>query len=145
MSIVGFNFTGINVKRNEQVSGKIGISNNVSIKDVQEAELAVDKTKQGSLRFIFEFESKYDPNLGEIKLEGNLLFIESAKKIKEISDEWNKNKRISTDIMTNILNTALNKCNILALILSQEVNLPPPIPLPKVKGVEPGKKEEKKK
>jgi hypothetical protein len=35
--------------------------------------------------------------------------------------------------MSAILNTVLTKCNIEALILSQEVNLPSPIPLPKVK------------
>jgi hypothetical protein len=35
--------------------------------------------------------------------------------------------------MENILNSILTKCNIQALILSQDVNLPSPIPLPKVR------------
>ena len=34
--------------------------------------------------------------------------------------------------MAGLLNTILTKCNVQALILSQEVNLPPPIPMPKV-------------
>ena len=144
MPIVGFNFTDINVTRKESVAGKIGINNNVAIKNVEEAELAIDKTKQGALKFTFEFISKYDPGLGEIKLQGNLLFIEDAKKVKEINEEWKKDKKVAKDVMAGILNTALNKCNILALILSQEVNLPPPIPLPKVKMPEEGKKEAKK-
>ena len=41
-------------------------------------------------------------------------------------------KKIAKDIMSRVLNAVLAKCNIEALILSQEVNLPPPIPLPKV-------------
>ena len=45
---------------------------------------------------------------------------------------WKKNKAIPKEAMTAVINTALTKCNIQALILSQQVNLPPPIPLPKV-------------
>ena len=42
-------------------------------------------------------------------------------------------KKVPKDVMTAILNTVLTKCNIEALILSQKVNLPAPIPLPAVK------------
>ena len=41
--------------------------------------------------------------------------------------------------MTTLLNALLAKCNVQALILSQDVNLPPPIPLPKVQLNEPQK------
>jgi hypothetical protein len=34
--------------------------------------------------------------------------------------------------MVPVLNSILAKCNIQAIILTREVNLPPPIPLPKV-------------
>ena len=54
-----------------------------------------------------------------------------------------------------LLNSILNKCNVQALILSQDINLPPPIPLPKVQMSRPAaaspvpakeeKKEQKKK
>ncbi len=54
------------------------------------------------------------------------------KQVKEILKSWSKDKKISKDIMSNILNNVLVKCNIQALILSQYMNLPPPIPLPKV-------------
>jgi len=43
-----------------------------------------------------------------------------------------KNKQVPKDIMGDILNTILMRCNVEALVLSRDVNLPPPIPMPKV-------------
>lgn len=142
MTIVGFNFNKIDVKKETATSGKISVSNNVSIKEIEEATFPLGKEKQMALKFIFEFSSKYEPKIGNILLGGDLLFIEETDKVKKILEEWKRDKKISTDIMKGILNTILARSNILALILSQEVNLPPPIPLPKV-NVEEAKAEKK--
>ena len=53
-------------------------------------------------------------------------------KVKEVLDGWKKDKKLPKEIMTTILNSVLTKCNIQALILSEQINLPPPIPLPKL-------------
>ncbi|HLC95810.1 MAG TPA: hypothetical protein VJH97_00610 [Candidatus Nanoarchaeia archaeon] len=140
MTIVGFNFTTIDVKREGSVSGKVSISNNVSIKDMVEIPFPLAKEKQKALRFGFEFSSKYEPKVGNINLGGDLLYLETADKAKKLLEEWKKSQKVETEVMKNILNTILAKGNILALILSQEVNLPPPIPLPKVNIKEPEQK-----
>ena len=132
MAIVGFNFSKINAERNDIKKGKINISNNVAIKDVSSTDISLGKEKQDALKFTFEFISKYDPKVGSILLGGDLLFLGEPKKIKEVHNSWKKDKSVPKDIMANILNTVLTKCNIQALILSQEVNLPPPVPLTKV-------------
>ncbi len=131
--IVGFGFTKLSAEKHETAKGKIDINNNVTIKDVQEDSFSLGKDKQQNvLRFIFEFTSKYEPNIGNILFEGELLYLEDQKKVKEILASWKKDKKIPKELMANLLNTILTKCNVQALILSQEVNLPPPIPLPKV-------------
>ena len=132
MTIVGFNFTKLEAEKKEGVKGKINISNNVSINKVGEKSLSITDEKQKVLAFTFEFTSKYDPDLGSIKITGDVLNMDSPAKAKEILDGWKKDKRLPKEIMTDVLNTILNKCNIQALILSEQVNLPPPIPLPKV-------------
>ena len=43
-----------------------------------------------------------------------------------------KDKKIPKEVMTPVLNNILAKSNVEALVLSRELNLPPPIPLPKV-------------
>ena len=133
MTIIGFNFNEIKVNRKDGIKGKINIKNNVVIKDIQEKDLNLGDKSQNALKFIFEFSSKYEPDLGDIILVGDLLFMESSGKIKEILTEWKKTKKVPKDIMAAILNTVLTKCNIEALVLSQKVNLPPPIPLPSVR------------
>jgi hypothetical protein len=51
-------------------------------------------------------------------------------------DGWKKDKKLPKEIMPVILNTVLNKCNIQALILSEQINLPPPIPMPKLQSAQ---------
>lgn len=133
MAVIGFNFNKINVEKNDVGKGKVNISNNVAIKNIEQKGISLGKNKQDALKFTFEFTSKYEPKLGSILLGGDVLFLTDSGKSKEVLDSWKKDKKIPKDIMASILNTVLAKCNIQALILSQEVNLPPPIPLPKVK------------
>ena len=132
MTIVGLNFTKIEAEKKELVKGKININNNVTISAVEEKKLSLATEKQKIIAFTFEFISKYDPNVGSIKITGDVLYMEAANKVKEILDGWKKDKKLPKEIMTTILNSVLTKCNIQALILSEQINLPPPIPLPKL-------------
>lgn len=132
MAIVGINLTKINVEKNDSQGGKININNNISIKGIEEKDFSLGKAKQKGLRFNFGFVCNYQPKLGKIDLEGNVLFIDEENKIKEIKKQWDKDKKIEPKIMQSILNAALGKCNIAALKLSDEVGLPSPLPMPRV-------------
>ncbi|MBI2208086.1 hypothetical protein HYU50_01170 [Candidatus Woesearchaeota archaeon] len=132
MTIVSFNFTKIEAEKKEAGKGKININNNVAITDVGEKDLSLGNEKQKVLSFTFEFTSTYEPKIGLIRLVGDVLYMDDSKKVKQILDDWKKDKKLPKDIMTGILNTILNRSNVQALILSQDVNLPPPILLPKV-------------
>tara|TARA_Y100000310_G_scaffold157498_1_gene156855 strand:- start:662 stop:1096 length:435 start_codon:yes stop_codon:yes gene_type:complete len=132
MAIVGFSFTKMTVERKNFVKGKVNIANNISIKNVTETKLDLGKNKDTAVKMEFNFTSKYTPDIGEVNLFGELVNIEDEKKTKEILAEWKKSKKLPTDIMTPILNHILTKCNIQSLILSKEINLPPPIPMPRI-------------
>ncbi len=132
MAIVGFNFSKIQAARHNPVRGKINISNRVAIKDVEQADLSLGKDKQKGVKFIFNYVSKYEPKIGDIELEGDLLYLSDDKAVKGILDEWKKSKKIPESVMGSILNTILSKCNIQALVTSKDVNLPPSVPMPKV-------------
>lgn len=132
MTIVGFYFTKIEAVKNEGVKGKINIANNVSITDVKEADNNFGGETQKGVNFLFKFTSKYEPEAGAINLEGNVLYMENKDVVKKLLAGWKKEKKLDKDLMKGILNTILTKSNIQALILSRDINLPPPIPLPKV-------------
>jgi len=133
MAIIGFNFTSINAEKEGIAKGSIKISNEVTIKNVEEINLSLGKAKEKALKFMFEFISKYEPAIGKISIKGEILDIEDPKKTKEILKEWKKSKKVPKEVMTVLLNNILTKCNIKALVLSQDMNLPPPIPLPSVR------------
>ncbi|HIH43487.1 TPA: hypothetical protein HA246_07660 [Candidatus Woesearchaeota archaeon] len=142
MPIVGCNYRKITLERKDNVTGNINIKNNIAIKDVEEKEFALGKAKQQGLKFNFEFTTEYEPNIGTINILGEVLFLDEPKKVKELAASWKKNKKLEPEIMQQVLNTALNKCNVKALILSEDINLPPPIPLPRVNIEKKGDKSE---
>lgn len=133
MPIVGFNFDSINIEKKGHIKGRVQVKNNMSIKNVEQQELIFGKKKEDVLKFSFEFSSNYEPKIGVIDIKGHILFMESPAEVKKIMDGWKKKKIIPQDLMGFLLNSALVRCNIKALIYAQEVNLPPHIRLPTIK------------
>ena len=134
MTIVKINLHKVHAERDlDAKGGQIKINNNVSVKNVEEMSFAVEGKK--GLKFTFSFNCNYEPNLGKIDVEGQVLFVEDEAKIKEIKDTWDKDKKIPMDIMEQVVNAALHKGNIQAIKISEEVSLPSPLPLPKVQAV----------
>jgi len=132
MAIVGFEFTKINVQKQDTAQGKINIANNVGIVDIQKHDLQLGKSKQHGIKFLFEYKSLYEPKFAKIELGGLVMYLTDEKNAKEIIESWEKDKKIKKDIAEKIINAVLTKCNIQSILLSNTVNLPPPVPMPKV-------------
>jgi len=133
MAIVGFNFTKMSAERKHvQEKGKIEIKNNVSIIDVQESKVSLGSPAQKVAEITFDFSALYEPKMGSIKFSGEVLYLGETKTIDTFVENWTKTKKLPAEAMAAVMNNILNKCNIQALILSQQVNLPPPIKLPRV-------------
>jgi len=140
MTIVKINLHKVHADRNlEAKGGQIKINNNVSIKNVEDMSFAAEGKK--GLKFTFNFSCSYEPELGKIDVEGQVLYVEEEAKIDEIKKSWDKDKKISMDVMEQIVNAALHKGNIQAIKISEEVSLPSPLPLPKVRSQSEEKKE----
>lgn len=133
MAVVGFNFTNIIAEKKQVSKGKIRISNNVAIEKVEKSTFSIGQDTQDTLKFTFKFVSKFEPDVGAIELIGNLVVIEAKEQVQEIEEMWKKGKKLPKEVMTEVLNVVLARCNTQALILSRDINLPSPIPLPKVK------------
>jgi hypothetical protein len=132
MIIVGFEFTKIAAERKQQVTGKVNIANNVTIKNIEKSDLNLGKGKQEGIKYQFEFSSKYEPDMAIIQFEGTVMCIGEPKEIDAVLKEWKKDKRLAKEVVNLIMNTILMRCNVEAIILSRDISLPPPVPLPKV-------------
>ncbi len=136
MTIIGMNFNKISAEKNKPFSGQVSISNNVNVSDVGETKIGIGSDKKNDgLKFSFSFTVNYkndkESNLATMVIEGDILSLEDEKTVKDVVKSWQDKRSIPKDILLPVLNTALNKCNIKALILSQDMNLPSPVPLPK--------------
>ena len=130
--IVGFNFTKISAVRQAPVKGNMKISNRVSLTNVESADLAFGKEKQKVVRFSFQYVSDYEPGIGKVELEGDLIYAVPEADVKSVIAKWKKEKKVEATTMAPIINHILMRCNIQGLIVGQEVNLPPQLQLPKV-------------
>lgn len=132
MTIVKINLHKVHAERDVNAKGgQIKINNNVSIKDIEEMDFVIEGKK--GLRFTFAFSCNYEPNLGKIDVEGQVLYVDDDKKIANVKAGWDKEKKIPLALMEQIVNAALHKGNIQAIKISEDVNLPSPLPLPKVR------------
>lgn len=129
MAIVGFHFTKFKAEKFSPAKGKVKINNNVSILKIEESTMnASDRT---GVKVTFAFDSAYEPKIGELRFEGNLMMLEEKKAAKELIETWKEKKQIMQPFVTPIVNNILDRCNMQALIMARDLGLPSPIPLPK--------------
>ncbi len=133
MTIVSINFTKLNAKRIKPLKGQIKIQNNINLKDVKPSEIGTGKGKKDALNITFSFKSNYEPKLGSIEIEGNLVYVGAEKEVKSAVTAWGKDKKVPPEIAQEALNNALSRCTLQALVMSRDIGLPPPIQLPTVK------------
>ena len=132
MGIVKINLYKVVAERKLNAKGgQIKINNNVSIKELEDLQFNIPGS--AGLKFTFAFNCRYEPDLGSIDVEGQVFFTGTEDKIKSIRETWDKDKKIPNDVMEQVVNAALHKGNIQAIKVSEEVSLPSPLPLPKVK------------
>ena len=132
MTVIGFSFKKVTAERTSAAAGKVNITNNVSIKKIEEASIPVGNGKQKTLRFSYEFVTKYEPSVGSIVIEGDVLYLASEDVITKTLKGWKKDKKVDKEVLTPVLNTVLNRCSIKGLLLSQDLSLPSPVQMPHV-------------
>lgn len=143
MAIVGFNFLKFNVERLSAVKGKLSINSNVMITDIKDVEVNLGTKDNKGLLIKFAYICKYEPEIGKIEMEGDVIVLESAEVVTKAIESWKKNKSIDKSINQAVLSHVLNKATVQAIVLGKDVGLPAPIPMPKITASE--KPETKKK
>jgi len=146
MAIIGFNLKKILVERKSLVRGEVKVNTKMNILNIKREQVKIIAGKD-VLSFDFEFIINYHGvsdhigNIADVIFEGNVLDVTEPKEAKKILEDWKK-KNIKQELRIRILNTILSKCNVKALVLEDEIGLPPHIPLPKFrpKTEEPEKK-----
>ena len=142
MTIVGFSLTKILLERKETPIRKLEVKSKLQLISMERQEVKLVEGKD-TLRFNFEYDIIYQPDLATISFKGYVLFVADPKYADEIMKEWKKTKAIGKELQTNVYNFIFQKCNIKALEFEDEFGLPPHIQLPQIK-IEEIKEKDKK-
>ena len=132
MTIVGFNVNTIRAEiKKEHVDRGINISSTPTITNIEPKNIP-GLSMSGVLSFSFDFTTKYEPDVGEIFLSGNVLYQQSETKAKKILDAWEKDKKVDDDAAVDVLNAIMRRCIAKGIELAVDLRLPPPITFPRV-------------
>ena len=124
------NFNSIAASIDEAKIGTKGVSVNSTPKIVSIEKSEVLGMKD-VLRVKFDFKTKYEPGLGTISIEGSLLW--RGPDAKKILKRWEEEKKVETKVAAEILNAIFRKCLAKAVVLAEDVRLPPPVQFPVVR------------
>jgi hypothetical protein len=135
MAIIGMSFKTMEARREEEeIKAEIKVNSVPKINSLK--EITVPTLGKKVLSLAFEFVTSYDPRVGEIKIGGELLYLTPNN--KEILKQWEKEKKLPEAASLEVLNYLFRRCLLKVSNIAEDLQLPPPVPLPKIK---PKKKE----
>ena len=129
MRIIGFNLASILAERKEKVMEKVQINQNINIKDVTKEKIPISPTEGLSVKFLFSVD--YSEDFAKIEFNGSVLLLPEKEELKTFLKSW-KDKKIPDEFKTPLFNFIMSKCNIKALNLEEELNLPHHVPMPRI-------------
>jgi hypothetical protein len=146
MPVIGITLNNISAKRLGDIPLSIQLGHKAAIIGIEEADLRTLGKK--GLKIAFEFETDYSDSekkksFGEIKINGDIIFL--AANTAELLLSWKKEKKLPDAVNLECINNVIKKCMYKAIILSDDVGLPAPCPIPFAQAVTPPAAAEKKK
>jgi len=126
MPMIGIGLKSMGGRKHEEMTGSVKVNSNMNITEVKELELPALKSKGLSVEFAYS--TKYigdkNKNLGEINIDGNVIFI--GEDNEKIIKDWKKDKKLPEDIKMQVIRIVGDKCSKKAILLSDDLQLPPP-------------------
>lgn len=129
-------FKSLDARRSSDKIRQVSINNNSTLTKVEKEE--------DRLRIEFVFTTNYDPNIGSIRIEGDLFMGGEKEDLDKIYDKWQTsgNNDLPVDVAEKIHNSILTNCLVEASVLARDINLPVPMPVPQVSMNEQPKQDE---
>ncbi|MCK5625534.1 hypothetical protein KAI11_01630 [Candidatus Bathyarchaeota archaeon] len=93
--------------------------------------ISIEREKQNTLKVPFVLSINYNPSISQINLKGSAYVVGEPKEIEKILKDHEQKKPPPPLIVQSIVNFAF----IESVLISRTLNVPPPIPLPKIPNV----------
>lgn len=130
LPVIGFSLTSVSGERkNVGKLETLNVNSTPQIISVNEGQIPFMEN-QPSLVIGFEFNTVYQPDIGNVGMKGEVVY--SSKDSKKILKEWNKEKKLPIETDAEIKNYLFRKCLTFSLNLTEQLQLPAPIGFPVV-------------
>ncbi len=132
MAIIGLTFDSVEAKRDKEqrIRAEIKVNSVPRINNIKEVTISTIGGKK-VLSLDFEFVTNYDPKVGEIKIGGSLLYMtDDNKKLLKL---WEKEKKLPEKPSLEVLNYLFRRCLLKVSNIAEDLQLPPPLPMPTIK------------
>lgn len=132
MPAIGFNINAIDAKVDSTAErkGNVNVNSSPSITSIEKRDVDFPLAKD-VVAINFKFETKYEPKVGWITMEGEVLY--TSDNPKEMIAKWKKEKKMEDSVAIEVLNTIFRRCLAKAIEIAAELRLPPPVSFPIVK------------
>jgi len=117
------------IERKENIQGQLKINQNIDIKDIKKENIPISKDE--AIKIYFNFKIDYSEESAKLNFEGNILALPDKNESEQILSSW-EDKKLPDGIRIGLFNFLMNKCNIKALNLEDDMGLPYHIPMPKI-------------
>ena len=124
MPAIGFNINAIDAKVDPTTErrGNVNVTSSPSITSIEKRDVDFPMAKD-VVAINFKFETKYEPKVGWITMEGEVLY--TSDNPKEMIAKWKKEKKMEDDVAIEVLNTIFRRCLAKAIEIAAELRLPP--------------------
>lgn len=131
MPVIGIRMDKIEAERKENVKieGQIRILPVPRIVQVQEVQVPGPTGKVNIVEVSFEYVTNYDPPVGEMKVNGTIMFQEAENVRKQLIDTWKEKRQLNPDLGKEIIYRMTQQAFLVMMNLARELNLPSPMPL----------------
>jgi hypothetical protein len=143
MKIIGFSINKLSIERKNPPKGELNVQNKLDIENISSEDLSI--SKDPGLKFDFCYEISYEPSIAKLEIKGSVITIDNKNESSEILKEWKDKKIFNHPSKIDILNFILNKSNLKAFQLEDEIGLPLHLPMPKIESKETKKEDQKAK
>jgi len=124
--VLKFETSGVEAKRFTKTGERMG--SNVRI-DQNSSITHVTPVSDAAVSIGYRFTVNYT-GMGYIKMEGEL---DLEGNVEELVASWGKDGNMPPEAANVVHNTIMSTCLPTALLISRDIKLPPPFPLPRVK------------
>ena len=131
MTMIGISLSNVKAEVNQKnpPKGDINVNSTPTIENITKQDIESVGLK-GVLSVAFEFRTVYTPKVGEIIMNGEILY--QSKNANDVIAKWKKERKVEENLAIELLNIIFRKCLTQAILLAHELRLPPPIMFPTV-------------